>query len=87
MPSTDEKLVCTVTQQIPACVRNVFHIGYRRAIKEHGSAAKQAIVSELKQLLDKRVFHGVKIPRGGAKILRSSMFLKVKLKPMETSTN
>ena len=80
-PSTDEKLVCTVTKQIPACVRNVFHIGYRRAIKEHGSAAKQAIVSELKQLLAKRVFHGVKIPRGGAKILRSSMFLKVKLKP------
>ena len=86
--STEERTILAVkcvTREMrpkPKCVRNIFHIGYRRAIKEHGSAAKQAIVSELKQLLAKRVFHGVKIPRGkGTKILRSSMFLKVKLKP------
>ena len=85
--STDQKtvLAASAAREVgsrPTCVRNIFHIGYKRAIKEHGSAAKQAIVSELKQLLNKRVFHGVKIPRGsGAKILRSSMFLKVKLKP------
>ena len=78
-PNTDKKAILSTAA---TSVRNVFHIGYKRAIKEHGIAAKQAIVSELKQLLTKRVFHGVKLPHGsGAKILRSSMFLKVKLKP------
>jgi len=82
LPATEDKMVLTTRNTRSAEPKSVFHISYRRAIKDHGSVAKQAIVSELKQLLTKCVFHGVRVPRShGVKILRSSMFLKVKLKP------
>ena len=59
-----------------------FHISVRAAMRERPAEARTVILSELQQMLDKGVWHGVKLSNlthdERKVIIRSSMFLKDK---------
>ena len=59
-----------------------FHISVRAAMKERPTEARPVILSELQQMLDKGVWHGVRLSHlthaERKAIIRSSMFLKDK---------
>lgn len=62
-----------------------FKISVKTAMRERGEEARPVIMAEMQQMVDKSVFHGVRM--GGLskterrKIIRSSMFLKDKYLP------
>jgi hypothetical protein len=60
----------------------VFKISVRSALRDRETEARPAIMAELQQMVDKRVWHGVKVsslsPGQRRSIIRSSMFLKDK---------
>ena len=59
-----------------------FNISVRAALRDRGEEAKPVIIKELKQMIDKKVWHGVKVSQlnqtARRAIIRSSMFLKDK---------
>ena len=59
-----------------------FHISVRAALRERPEEARPVIMAELKQMVDKGVWHGIKVSglsiAQRRAIIRSSMFLKDK---------
>ncbi len=62
-----------------------FKTSVRAALRERGESAREAILDELRQMLDKKVWHGVHVadlsPSQRKRILRMVTFLKDKYTP------
>ena len=61
-------------------VLELYNLSFAKAVKEYGFAANNAVMNEIKQMVDKGVFEIMQycmVPRG-VNVLNSHMFLKLK---------
>jgi hypothetical protein len=58
--------------------RRAFNLSVREALKQHGDEAAQAIMDEMKQMVDKAVWTPIHWREANAKMIPSKMFLKEK---------